>query len=137
MSVPGVYIYTPGTLIFSFSRYPCMRLLLRRERDGCMCVLMFAVTHDSHLQDCLYISWHPTTTVFPQKLMCVLLHLTGVPTSLLRGYYIRTVLREREFRLTQMALKEFAEYSKLDRRTSKKLLKGILRHLDELLFTFI
>lgn len=25
--------------------------------------LMSAVTHDSHLQDCLYISWHPTMTV--------------------------------------------------------------------------
>lgn len=24
---------------------------------------MSAVTHDSHLQDCLYISWHPTMTV--------------------------------------------------------------------------
>ncbi|XP_025074363.1 uncharacterized protein LOC112552720 isoform X1 [Pogonomyrmex barbatus] len=33
--------------------------------------LMFAVTHDSHLQDCLYISWYPITVVLLYKLICV------------------------------------------------------------------
>lgn len=39
---------------------------------------MSAVTHDSHLQDCLYISWHPTMTVLPYKFIDVLVHITGV-----------------------------------------------------------
>lgn len=40
--------------------------------------LMFAVTHDSHLQDCLYISRHPITTVILYRLICVQVGLTGV-----------------------------------------------------------